>query len=631
MEQEHSIERLEEIRGRYPEKFVPEEEIFGHIHRGDTIFISTGCSEPQHLVNALINYVSQHPKAIFDAEILHVWTFGVAPYTDARFQHNFRHNSFFISSSTRNAVNQGLADYTPIFLSQVPALFYRGVIPIDIALIQTSLPDSHGYMSLGISVDIIKAATEKATTVIAQVNNHMPRVQGDGFINIADVDFIIPYDEPILEYPAETETDTAQGIGKYVARLVQDGDTVQVGYGSIPNAVLSNLHNKKHLGIHTELLSDGIVELMKLGVVDNSQKSIDRGKTIASFCMGKRSTYEFLHDNPSIEFKTIDYTNNPLIIAQHRNMTAINSALEIDLTGQATAESIGKIFYSGIGGQADFMRGAILAPGGRTILTIPATTENGTISRIVPFLKEGAGTTLIRGDIHYVVTEYGIAYLHGKNIRERAMELIAIAHPKFRGWLLDEAKKHNLIYKDQTLITGKGGEYPEELETHRTTRSGLEILLRPIKISDEPLLKDFFYSLSDQSLHRRFMSLRQDMPHERLQEYVIIDYTKGMEIIAVIELNGRETAVGLGQYWIDEATHIAEVAFAVGDEYQDKGIGGVLLSYLTYLAKRQGLLGFVADVLVENRSMLDLFERQGFDMERHVESGSYRLKMMFRE
>jgi acyl-CoA hydrolase/GNAT superfamily N-acetyltransferase len=625
------MERLEEIKVRYPEKFVPEEEIFGHIHRGDTIFISTGCSEPQHLVNALINYVSQHPKAIFDAEVLHVWTFGVAPYADARFQRNFRHNSFFISSSTRNSVNKGLADYTPIFLSQVPSLFYRGAIPIDIALIQTSPPDSHGYMSLGISVDIIKAATEKATTVIAQVNNHMPRVQGDGFINITDVNFIVPYDEPLLEYSTETETGTTFGIGKYVARLVQDGDTIQVGYGSIPNAVLANLHEKKHLGIHTELLSDGIVELMKLGVIDNSRKSIDRGKTVASFCMGKRSTYEFLHDNPSIEFKTIDYTNNPLIIAQHRNMTAINSALEIDLTGQATAESIGKMFYSGIGGQADFMRGAILAPGGRTILTIPSTAENGTISRIVPFLKEGAGTTLIRGDIYYVVTEYGIAYLHGKNIRERAMELIAIAHPKFRGWLLEEAKKQNLIYQDQAFIAGKGGEYPEELETHRTTRTGLEIFLRPVKISDEPLLKDFFYSLSNQSLYRRFMSPRQDMPHDRLQEYVIIDYTKGMAILAVIEENKTEIVAGLGQYWIDESTHIAEVAFAVRDDYQDKGIGGVLLSYLTYLAKRQGLLGFIADVLAENRSMLNLFERQGFGMERHAESGSYRLKMTFRD
>jgi len=627
----HNKERLEEIKQKYPEKFVPEEQIFSHVHRGDRIFIGTGCSEPQHLVNALIAYVTRHPKAIFDAEVLQVWTFGVAPYTDARFQRNFRHNSFFIGNSTREAVNKGLADYTPVFLSQVPELFYRGIVPVDVALIQTTPPDRHGYMSLGISVDIVKAATEKAGTVIAQVNTEMPRVQGDGSINVTDIDFIVPFDEPILEYENETGTEIARGIGKYVARLIQDGDTLQVGYGSIPNAILTNLQGKKHLGIHTELLSDGIVELIKSGVVDNSRKTIDRGKTVASFCMGKRQTYEFLHDNPAIEFRTIDYTNNPLIIAQHKNMTAINSALEVDLTGQATAESIGKLFYSGIGGQADFMRGAVLAPGGRTILAIQSTAENGTVSRVVPFLREGAGVTLIRGDIHYVVTEYGTAYLHGKNIRERAMELIAIAHPKFRGWLLEEARKQNLVYGDQAFIAGKRGEYPEELETHRTTESGLEIFLRPVRISDEPLLKDFFYSLSDQSLYRRFMSPRRDMPHERLQQYVVIDYSTDMAILAILPEDGREKVVGMAQYSTGETEPVAEVAFAVRDEYQGQGIGTALMTYLTYLAKRRGLLGFVADVLADNGNMLDIFQRQGFDTESHLADGAYRLKMTFRE
>ncbi len=413
----------------YPEKFAPEEKIFSYIHPGDKIFVGTGCGEPQYLVSALINYVKSYPKALLDTEVLQVWTLGVAPYTDEKFKQNFRHNSFFIGNNIRDAVNKGLADYTPIFLSEIPNLFYRGLIPIDVALVQTSPPDKHGYMSLGISVDITKAAVETAKLVVAQVNSNMPRVHGDGFIHIKDVDFIIPHDEPILEYKSEADTETAQRIGKYVSSLIEDGDTIQVGYGSIPNAILANLYDKKHLGVHTELLSDGIVELMQKGVIDNTKKNINRGKTIGTFCMGKKETYEYLHDNPVIEFRTVDYTNNPLIIAQHDNMTAINSALEIDLTGQASAESIGKIFYSGIGGQADFMRGAVLARNGKTILTLQSTAENGKFSRIVPFLKEGAGVTLNRGDIHYVVTEYGIAYLHGKNIRERAMELIAIAHP----------------------------------------------------------------------------------------------------------------------------------------------------------------------------------------------------------
>jgi RimJ/RimL family protein N-acetyltransferase len=328
----------------------------------------------------------------------------------------------------------------------------------------------------------------------------------------------------------------------------------------------------------------------------------------------------------------VDYTNNPLVIARHDNMTAINSALEIDLTGQASAESLGKTFFSGIGGQADFMRGAVLARNGKTILALPSTANNETVSRIVPFLREGAGVTLNRGDIHYVVTEYGIAYLHGKNVRERAMALIAIAHPKFRPWLIQEAKKLNLIYKDQAFIPGKRGEYPEELETYRTTKSGLEILLRPVKISDEHLLKDFFYALSDTSLYRRFISMRKDMPHERLQEFVVIDYTKELVILATIQKEeGVEEVVGVGQYAIDERTNTAEVAFVVRDDYQGQGIGTELLAYLTYLAKRQGLHGFTAEVLEENRPMLHLFEKMGFDIEKRRSEGVYELKMTFRE
>ncbi len=619
-----------EMQSIYPQKFASEEEIFSHIHRGDRIFISTACGEPQHLVRAMIQFVESNPKAFFDAEVLHVWTLGVAPYTDEKFKYNFRHNSFFVGSNSREAVNRGLADYTPIFLSHVPDLFARGLVPVNVALVQTSPPDAHGYMSLGVSVDIVKAAVEKASVVIAQVNNYMPRTHGDGFIHIEDIDYILCHDEPLLEYEAVAPDEVAREIGKYVARIVQDGDTIQVGYGSLPNAILDSLSEKHHLGVHTELLTDGIVELMKKGVIDNSRKTVNRGKSVATFCMGHTQTYKFIHDNPSVEFRTIDYTNSVALIARQKNMTAINSALEVDLTGQVTAESLGKTFYSGIGGQADFMRGAILAPGGKSILAIQSTADCGRVSRIVPFLTEGAGVTLVRGDVHYVVTEYGIAYLHGKNIRERAMALISIAHPNFRPFLIEKAKQSNLIYRDQAFIPGRRGEYPEHLENYRTTLTGMQIFMRPVKISDEPLVKDFFYSLSDQSLYRRFISLRKDMPHERLQDFVIIDYTREM-VINVMAQNGEvEKIVAIGQYGINENTHSAEVALVVRDEYQNQGIGTELLSYLTYLAKREGLLGFTAEVLVENKPMLHLFEKMGFDIEKRSEQGVYEMKMTFR-
>ncbi len=630
MDEQLTQEILEDLRERYPEKFLPEDQVFSHIHRGDRIFISTGCGEPQYLVRAMIEFVESHPKAFFDAEVLHVWTLGVAPYTDAKFKTNFRHNSFFISDSTRDAVNEGLADYSPIFLSEVPALFRRKLVPIDVALVQTSRPDSCGFMSLGVSVDISKAAVETATTVIAQVNPQMPRIHGDAFVHIDDVDFVIPHDEPLLTYEASVPGEIAEDIGRYVARIVQDGDTIQVGYGSLPNAILAALSEKKHLGVHTELLSDGIVDLMKRGVIDNSRKTINRGKTVATFCMGRKETYEYLHDNPGVEFRDVAYTNNPLTIARLHNMTAINSALQIDLTGQASAVSLGKKHYSGIGGQADFMRGAVLAPGGTTILALPSTARDDELSRIVPYLEEGAGVSLIRGDIHYVITEYGIAYLHGKNIRERAMALTAIAHPKFRPWLISEAKVRNLIYTDQAFISGKRGEYPEELEVYRTTPAGCDLMLRAVKISDEPLLKDFFYSLSDQSIYRRFMSQRKDMPHERLQDFVIIDYTNEMIILAVKQDGEAEEVVGLGQYGIHPNSHTAEVALVVRDNYHSKGVGTALLSYLTELAKKEGLMGFTAEVLMENAPMMHLFDKMGFDIQRRSEEGVIELRMGFR-
>ena len=622
---------LDDWKRQFPAKFELLEVIYNRIHRGDTIFIGSACAEPQHLVQELIRYVKSNPKAFFDAEVLHVRSLGVAPYATEKFKQNFRHNSFFIGDSTRDAINKGLADYTPIFLSQVPELFYRGLARIDIALIQTSLPDEHGYLSLGISVDIVKAAAEMAKLLVVQVNSHMPRVLGDTFIHVDDVDFIVPYDELILEYGPEADTEIAQNIGKYVSRLIEDGDTLQVGYGRIPNAVLSHLSDKKHLGIHTELMTDSIVELMKKGVIDNSRKTINPGKTVATFCMGHTEAYKFLHDNPAFDFRTIDYTNDPLVIAKHNNMVAINSALEIDLTGQATAESIGTLSHSGVGGQADFMRGAVLARGGKAILTLQSTAASDVVSRIVPSLKEGAGTTLIRGDIRYVVTEYGIAYLHGKNMRERAMELIGIAHPKFRPWLIEEAKKLNLIYGDQAFMPGKSGEYPERMETYRTTKDGLNIFIRPIKISDEPLLKDFVYSLSDQSMYRRFMSVRKDMPHERLQDLVIIDYTREVAILVfTTQDEKKELILGVGRYYIDPGMHTAEVAFAVRDDYQKRGIGTELLAYLTYLAKREGLLGFTAEVLAENRPMLHTFEKGGFDIKKTTVAGLCELKMTFK-
>ncbi len=622
---------LELWKKEYPEKFATEEKIFSHIHRGDRIFISTACGEPQYLVSSLVRYAESNPKAIVDAELMHVWTLGIAPYIDQKFGFNFRHNSFFVGDNTRGSVNSGLADYTPIFLSRIPKLFQDKMIPIDVALIQTSLPDQNGFVSLGISVDICMDAVENASLVIAQVNRCMPRVHGDSFINIKNIDFLIDHEEELLEFNPKPPDEITNKIGQYVASIINDGDTLQVGYGRMPGAILGNLSEKNNLGIHTELFTDSMGDLLRKGVIDNSRKNINKGKTVTAFCMGKKETYEYINDNPLLEFRRISFTNNPLVIAQNNNMAAINAALQIDLTGQATADSIGSQFYSGIGGSADFMRGAILSPGGKTILVLQSTAQGGEVSRILPFLDEGTGVTLNRGDINYVVTEYGIAYIHGKNIRERAMDLIAIAHPKFRTWLIEEAKKRNLIYKDQAFIPGKRGEYPQHLETYRTAKDGTSLKIRPVNINDETIIKDLFYALSDQSFQRRFMSTRLDMTHERRQEFVIIDYTKELVLLAFIEKEGKNIAVGMGQMIKEEKGHTAEVAFAVRDDYHNRGIGSELLSYLAFLAKRDGLLGFTAEVLVENRPMLHVFEKTFPAIQKKIEDGVYSLVLRFFE
>ncbi len=617
------INGVDALREKYPEKFAPMNDIYCKIRAGDRIFISTGCAEPQYLVHTLVEYVESNPKAFYDTEILHVWTLGVTPYYDEKFKNIFRQNSFFISHNSRTAVNEGMADYTPIFLSEVPKMFRSRQVPVDVALIQVSPPDDHGFVSLGISLDITRAAAENADLVIAQINNQMPRVHGDTFMHASKIDHFVHHDEPLLEYiPPALDGEVVKKIGRYVSQIVEDGDTIQIGYGSVPNGILSCFGDKRNLGVHSEMLGDGLIDLVKKGVVNNSCKNRNRGITVASFCMGRQKTYDYLHDNPGIRFKEIDYTNDPLVIADQERMTAINSALELDLSGQASAESLGSTFYSGIGGQANFMRGSVLARGGKNILALQSTTRDDKASRIVPALKEGAGVTLTRGDIHYVVTEYGIAHLHGKNIRERAMSLIAIAHPKFRPWLIEEAKSRCLIYKDQAFLPGEKGQYPEHLEAHRTTKRNVRLFMRPVKISDEPLIKEFYYSLSDKSFYSRFMTFRRQMSHAELQKhFIVIDYTREMAILAVKKYLDQEVIAGIAQYCIGEDTLSAEASIVVRDDFQSKGIGLELLSYLVTVAKNEGLHNFTADVMPDNMTVLKLIEKLGLRYDRKWDSG----------
>ncbi len=422
-------------------KAAPAENAVAVVRSGNRVYLQGGCAVPGALVDAL---VARGPS-LHNVEIVHLHTEGPADYVRPEMAGHFRHNALFIGANVREAVNAGRADFTPVFLSDIPALFTRGLLPLDVALIQVSPPDRNGFCSLGISVDCAKPAAEAATTVIAQVNQHMPRTHGDSFLHIDHIDALVPWDQALTEVAAVPADEVSQQVGANVASLIEDGSTLQMGIGAIPNGVLSSLDGHKHLGVHTEMFSDGLLGLVERGVVDNHAKNYHPGKIVASFVMGTRRLYDFVHDNPMIEMHPVSFTNDPDIIARNDRMVAINSAIEVDLTGQVCADSIGHVFYSGIGGQLDFVRGAARARGGKAIIALPSTAQGGTVSRIVPHLKPAAGVVTTRGDVHYVVTEFGVAFLHGKSVRERARALIAIAHPDFRPTLERSAREHSFL------------------------------------------------------------------------------------------------------------------------------------------------------------------------------------------
>ncbi len=595
------------------------------IRRGDHVFVGSGAAIPQ----VLIEEMARRADELVDTEIVHLLTLGAAPYVEGRFRHRVRHNAFFVGPNVREAVAEGRADYTPIFLSEIPALFRRGRYPLDVALVQVATPDAHGFCSFGVSVDVVKAAAESAGLVIAQVNPRMPRTMGDSSIHVERIDAFVEHEAPIPEFRYEEPDEVARQIAEYVVSLIEDGATLQLGIGAIPTAVLDCLAGpgtRKDLGIHTEMLSDGVIRAIEVGVITNALKSLHPGKAVCSFCLGTQRLYDLVNQNPFFEFQPSDYVNDPFVIAQNDKMVAINAALEVDLTGQVCSDSLGYLFYSGIGGQVDFIRGAARSQGGRPIIVLPSTASDGETSRVVSHLSEGAGVVTTRGDVRYVVTEYGIADLYGRNIRERALALINIAHPKFRGELLEQAKLHRYAFVDQLPPLGV---YPKELETYATFK-GVEVFFRPVKATDEPLLQELFYDLSEETIYYRFFASVTSMPHAKAQRFAVVDYERDMAIVGVVREGEREKIIAVGRYSLDPSTRMAEVAFLVHDDWQRMGIGAWLLEYLTEIAKRRGVRGFTAHVLQENRRASYLFYRYGYAVETRLdEEGVYTLSLKF--
>ncbi len=602
------------------------------IRPGQRVFIGTGCGAPQELIQAMTKRAGQ----LTNVEIIQLITKGIAPYAEKRLSECFAINAFFISSNIRDVIQEGYGDYTPILLSDVPKLLDSGILPLDVALIQVTPPDESGKVSLGISVDIVRSAADNASLVIAEVNPNMPWTHGDTLIDVYDLDLLVPVEHPILERQVDPPNTVSRTIAKQVAALIPDGATIELGlgrvpgYGRIPQVVMDYLHDRKDIGFHTEMISDTIMPLIESGAVTGARKSIDRGKITASFCMGTQKLYDFINDNPLFSFRPTEYINDPAVIGKLRRMVSVNMALEIDLTGQVCSDSVGGKFYSGIGGQIDFNRGASRSERGLAIVVIPSLSKDSNASRVVSTLQPGSGVVITRGTVHYVVTEYGVAFLHGKSIQERVMALISIAHPDFREKLFREAVELKYL-RPELARFGNHFNVPAEQAMQATflLPDGIDVFIRSIRPTDEPHMRELFYNLSQETVYYRFMSHHQRFTTRHIQDFVYIDHRRDVCIIATLPEAHGEQIIAVGRYYLNEQTNKAEVAFIVKDGWQNKGLGTFLFRHLAKIARQNGIEGFTAEVLRENQRMQNVFNHSGLKVSSHIEEGVYSFVMDF--
>ena len=592
------------------EKIISSKNAVSKIKKGSRVFIGTGCGEPQELIRAMV--LNQNLQDIMIYQMLSLTLSGYM--NDESFLKRFSLKLFFISRPMRKAAFEGKIDYIPAYLSQIPKLFASHRIGLDVALIQVGPPDNFGYCSLGISVDITRAGFENAGMVIAQVNPNMPRTWGgDSIVHVDDIDYLVFHEEPLLGGLTDKQDNlVAKRIGHYVSQLVDDGATIQIGFGQLPYAILKFLTGKKDLGVHTQLITDGFLPLFEKNVITNRKKSIFPGRVVTSLCMGTEKLYRYIDDNPLFNFCSSEFVNDPTVIAQNDNLVSISSALEVDLTGQVCTDSVGYLFYSGIGDQVDFLRGSSMSKGGFSIIALPSTAQNGTVSRIVPHLSEGAGVATTRGDVNFVVTEYGIAELQGKGIYQRVMELAQIAHPKYREELIDAAKKKHYIFADQLPPTKDDLIFLEAYKSTQKVKNGKIIEYRPLLPSDEFSYRNFFYSLQEKTIYFRYFNKMKIFSHEIVQQqWADVDYTRNMSIIGLVQKGGHKEVMAIGSYAESQSSSdTAEIAFVVREDYQKMGVASYLLNELEKIAVENKYCGFYATVLRENTAMLSVFKKR---------------------
>ena len=576
------------------------------LRRGQRVFIGSACGEPQ----ALVRELAQQSCNYTDIEVVRLMSLETIPLTVIANQsacQTMNVRSFYLGSAKPRQLAVNRRFLTPINLSAVPKLFKTRQMPLHAALIQVSPPDDFGWMSLGVSVDVTLSAAQSADIVIAQVNPRMPRVLGRSFIHVNDVDVIVEHEEELLTVGMAPETESAQMIARHVAKLIDDGSTLQMSLGATPQAILTALSEKNDLGIHTQFLSDGIMNLIAKGVVTNRKKGFIENKTVASGAIGSANLYEFVNDNPGIEFHPSEFVNDPFAIARNHRMVALNVAMAMDLTGQVACDAMPYNLYTGVSGVMDFVRGSMASRAGKNILMLPSTTMDGKSSRIILSLDNMA-VVVPRGDVQYVVTEYGLVNLFGKSLQERAMALISIAHPDFRDELFDQAKTAGLLGPERAVFQALHGVYPLKLEEVREVH-GQQVLLRPAKPTDERLIQEHFYNLDRKDVVSRFFHEKTSFVRTDVASVFQVDYVKDLTILAVAGETGYEKIIAVGSYLLDEAKNLAEVAFSVASEWQGRGLSSIIINKLSQAARENGILGLVAYTVPQNQNMIKLFNR----------------------
>lgn len=609
---------------KYAEMVVPADEAISRIKPEHKIFIGTGCGQPQILVDALLARADQ----LEDIEIIHLLTLSEPIFRHAELSQRFRINRFFSAEWAEDILQTRRGEHTPVFLSDIPKMFISGQLPIDVALIQVTPPNEQGMCSLGVSVDVTKSALDAAGLVIAQVNPQMPWTMGDSLLHIYNIDLLVAGETPMPYVFLPEPTKTSYTIAEYVAALISDGATIELGICGISKALSEFLKNKHDLGIHAEVIGDAIIELVESGVVTGLHKSVDRGKVVGSMCLGTQQLYDYVNRNPTFSFCPSESVSDPGVIAQQQNMIAVVTAEEVDLTGQVCARTL-QHGVSSIDIRADFVHGTAKTKNGRLIIAIESTASEGATSKIVPCLSSGAEVVATSREVHYVVTEYGVAYLYGKSLQERTMALIGVAHPNFREHLLKEAIRMNLVSSSLVDVEGKIHILQPELKARFILDDGTLINFRPMHITDEKRVRGLFQSLSEQTKYYRFMSHITRVPQKQIQNFVYIDYRSEMAIVGTIPETYGENIIAIGRYLIDPRTNRAEVAFVVHDDWQNRGIGTFMFRLLTSIARQNGIEGFTAEVLIENRAMLAVLSKGDCKLTSRMEGRVRSLDMDF--